>query len=45
MVSWPSWETLRLYLLLGLALDALLVGVYGGLNLLTAHREPRLRLY
>jgi len=36
---------LRLYLLLGLGLDALFVVVYLGLNLLTAHRDGRFRLY
>ena len=42
---WPRWDILRLYLLLGMALDALFVVVYGGLSLLTAHRDPRLRFY
>ena len=45
IARWPGWDVLRLYLLLGLALDALFIVVYGGPNLLTAYRDPRLRLY
>ena len=44
-MRWPDRDTLRLYLLLGLALDALFVVVYLGLNLLTAHRDRRFRLH
>jgi len=44
-MRWPDRNTLRLYLLLGLGLDVLFVVVYLGLNLLTAHRDARFRLY
>lgn len=44
-MHWPNRDTLRLYLLLGLALNVLFVVVYLGINLLTAHRDGRLRLY
>lgn len=44
-MHWPNRDILRLYLLLGLVLNALFVVVYLGLNLLTAHRDAHLRIY